>query len=79
MRQVTIHLAKAQLSQLIKAALEGEDVVIARGSIPVVRLVPVVERTQTFKMGLLANQLGEVPDFLLPMDEGELELWEGGG
>jgi len=38
--QVTIHAAKSQLSKLIEAALAGEDVVIARGAAPVVRIVP---------------------------------------
>lgn len=31
--------AKSQLSKLVKAALEGEDVVIANNGVPVVRLV----------------------------------------
>ena len=69
MQSVTIHVAKTNLSRLIEAALAGEEVVIARGSTPVVRLVPITK--QTF-------QVGEVPDFLTPMDEAELDLWEGG-
>ena len=39
--QITIHAAKTNLSKLIEAALAGEDVVIAKGAKPVVRLVPV--------------------------------------
>jgi len=50
--------------------------VIARGSTPVVRLVPIAK--QTFRIGLLAGQLGMGPDFLAPLDEDELDLWEGG-
>jgi prevent-host-death family protein len=38
--QVNIFEAKNRLSQLIKAALAGEDVVIANRGEPVVRLVP---------------------------------------
>ena len=76
MQRVTIHAAKTHLSRLIEAALAGEDVVISRGSTPVVRLVPVVK--QTFQIGLLAGQLGMGPDFLVPLDEDELDLWEGG-
>lgn len=37
----TVHEAKTHLSRLIAAALEGEEVVIARGKTPAVRLVPV--------------------------------------
>lgn len=33
--------AKSQLSKLVKAALEGEEVVIASNGTPMVRLVPV--------------------------------------
>ena len=36
--QVNIHEAKTQLSKLIQAALNGRQVIIARGNIPVVRL-----------------------------------------
>jgi prevent-host-death family protein len=76
MRQVTIHAARINLSKLIEAALAGEDVVIAKGSKPVVRLVPV--KHGTFRIGLLKGRLGAGPDFLEPMDERELDLWEGG-
>jgi prevent-host-death family protein len=74
--QVTIHSAKTNLSKLIEAALAGEEVVIAKGKIPVVKLVP-VSRSR-FKIGLLKGQLtGPGPDFFEPMSEEELELWEG--
>ncbi len=76
MRQVTIHAAKIHLSRLIDAALNGEEVVIAKGGNPVVRLVPVQRRP--FEVGLLAGQLGTVPDFLAPIDIPELDLWESG-
>ena len=74
--QVDVHTAKTQLSKLIEAALAGEDVVIAKGSTPVVKLVPV--RAGQFRMGLLEDRLiAEGPDFLSPLDEDELEAWEG--
>ena len=73
--QVTIHAAKTQLSKLIEAAVAGEDVVIAKGSHPMVRLVPI--KAGQFKIGLLAGKLGKIPDFLEPMSEDDLTLWEG--
>jgi antitoxin (DNA-binding transcriptional repressor) of toxin-antitoxin stability system len=76
MKQVTIHAAKTNLSKLIEAALGGEDIVIARGDKPVVRLVPV--QRGAFKVGLLEGRLGSVPDFLEPMPDADLDLWEGG-
>jgi prevent-host-death family protein len=42
--QIMIHAAKTNLSKLIDAALKGEEVIIARGDTPVVRLVPVAEK-----------------------------------
>lgn len=76
MQQFTIHAAKTNLSKLIEAALSGEEVVIAKGNTPVVRLVPVTRGA--FKIGILKGQLGEGPDFFEPMDEADLQLWEGG-
>ena len=41
MQQVSIRAAKTNLSKLIDAALAGDDVVIAKGNNPLVRLVPI--------------------------------------
>ncbi len=76
MRQVTIHAAKTNLSKLIEAALNGEEIIIAKGTKPVVRLVPVVQGA--FRIGLLEGRLGTGPDFFEPIDEADLDLWEGG-
>jgi prevent-host-death family protein len=75
MKQVSIHAAKTNLSKLIEAALSGEEVIISKGDKPVVRLVPVVRGS--FQIGLLKGQLGKSPDFLEPMEQSDLELWEG--
>lgn len=75
--QVTVHAAKTHLSKLIEAALSGEEVVIARGRKPVVKLVPISRGK--FKMGLLERELaGSAPDFFEPLDGDELARWEGG-
>jgi prevent-host-death family protein len=75
--QVTVHQAKTQLSKLLDAVEKGEKVVIARGQTPVAELVPVQKKK--FKLGILADQLkGPIPDFLEPMSEEDLRLWEGG-
>ena len=77
MQQVTIHAAKTQLSRLIAAALAGEEVVIARGDRPVVRLVPIPQGR--FRIGLMAGRLaGTAPDFLAPLGVEDLADWEGG-
>ncbi len=74
--QVTVHAAKTNLSKLIEAALAGEEVVIAKGKRPMVRIVPVPQ--SGFTIGLLKGKLtGAGPDFFEPMNEDELALWEG--
>jgi antitoxin (DNA-binding transcriptional repressor) of toxin-antitoxin stability system len=76
-RQFTIHAAKTNLSKLIEAALAGDDVVIAKGKKPVVRLVAIP--AAKFKIGVLKGKITDpVPDFLEPLSDSESEGWEGG-
>ena len=56
MRVVTIHQAKTNLSRLIKKASRGEEVVIARGSKPVARLVPIGEVKEKRQPGSLKSR-----------------------
>ncbi len=49
--QVNIHEAKTQLSKLIQAALNGKQVIIARGNKPVVRLEVLPEARSNRKIG----------------------------
>ncbi|MCE7873301.1 type II toxin-antitoxin system prevent-host-death family antitoxin [bacterium CPR1] len=44
MERVTTHEAKTNLSQLLSRVLEGEEILICRGAVPVARLVPVDRR-----------------------------------
>ncbi len=53
--QVNMLDAKSQLSRLVKAALEGEDVIIANNGIPAVKLVPVANAQPTRKPGTWAH------------------------
>lgn len=75
--QVTVHAAKTNLSKLIEAVLAGEEVVIAKGKQPMVKIVPFPR--SRFKIGVLKDQIaGTGPDFFEPMDDEDLALWEGG-
>ena len=76
---VTIHAAKTNLSKLIEQALRGEEVVIARGDTPVVRLVPVdpPPRPQR-RAGTLEGKLHVPESFFDPLPDEELARWEGG-
>ncbi len=74
--QVTVHKAKSQLSKLIDAARAGEDVIIAKGSKPVARLIPL--KPGDFRIGLLKDQIPPGgPDFFEPMPDEDLDAWEG--
>ncbi len=51
MTQVTIHEAKAQLSKLIRRALEGEEIIIAKGKSPLVKLTVLPEAHKERRLG----------------------------
>lgn len=73
---VTIHKAKTNLSRLIKKASTGEEVIIARGSKPVAKLVPVGEVRGKRQPGALKGKLVVGREFFKPLPEAELESWE---
>jgi len=75
---VTIHEAKTQLSKLIARAEAGEEIVIARGKDPVVRLAPVAKFKRRRAPGFLKGKV-QIPDsfFFDPLPEEELRAWEG--
>ncbi len=72
---VTIREAKTNLSSLIRKALAGADVVIARGSKPVVRLVPVIVTKRKRVPGSLKGRLHVGPEFFEPLPADELSGW----
>ncbi len=76
---VKMHQAKTQLSKLIAAAVAGEEVVIARGNEPMVRLIPVSPPAKKKRVFGRYKGVFEVPDsFHEPMSEEELALWYDG-
>jgi len=70
-RTVTIHEAKTHLSRLIRDCVAGEDVVIARGKQPMVKLVPVVGARKPREFGLHRGLVEMSPDFDDPLDDFE--------
>jgi prevent-host-death family protein len=75
MRIFTIHQAKTNLSRLIQRASKGEEVVIARGSKPVARLVPLGEVKGKRRPGALKGKLVVDPEFFDPLPDSELKNW----
>jgi prevent-host-death family protein len=74
---VNIHAAKTQLSRLIDMVCSGEEVVIARGSEPVVKLIPIEKVQAKRQPGALKGQLAIPDDFFDPLPPDELDAWEG--
>ncbi len=72
----TIHQAKTNLSRLIERATAGEDVVIARGKQPVVRLVPVSVPKPTRRFGAMRGRARTTRAFFAPLPADELGGWE---
>jgi len=74
MAQFSVHDAKTNLSRLIADAMAGGEVVIARGNVPVVRLVPVNPRGQRC-FGALKGRIAMDVRFDEPLPEDELGGW----
>lgn len=75
METVTIRKAKADLSRLIARACRGEDIVIARGKNPVVRLVALQDAQGNRKPGAWKGKLKVGPEFFEPLPPEELDAW----
>jgi prevent-host-death family protein len=75
MKTITIHRAKTNLSRLIEEACGGEEIVIAKGAKPRVRLVPVDEVNGERKPGRLKGKFKVGPEFFEPLLSEELDLW----
>lgn len=67
MKTYTVHQAKSQLSKLIQKALHGEEVVIAKRHIPVVRLAAITQPKR--KLGFLGKGVWVSRDFDKPLKE----------
>jgi antitoxin (DNA-binding transcriptional repressor) of toxin-antitoxin stability system len=74
---ISIHAAKTHLSRLIARAEAGEEIVIARGRKPVVKLVAIETPKPKRVFGSMKGQFTVGPEFFEPMSEEELALWYG--
>ena len=72
----TIHQAKTHLSRLIERAERGEEVLIARGKQPVVRLIPLKKPAQKRQLGVFKGEFQIGPEFFESLPPEELDAWE---
>ena len=72
---VTIHAAKTNLSQLLARVEAGEEIVLARGKVPIAKLVPLVPVGVRRQFGAMRGQFTIDPAFFEPMAEADLAAW----
>ena len=71
MKIVNMHEAKTHLSRLVQAVLEGEEVVIARANVPMVRLVLIEEHKPERRLGFARDRIVLTEDFDAPLADFE--------
>lgn len=77
MRKIhSIHAAKSNLSRLVARATAGEEVVIARGKTPVVRLVPTSAEPPDRRFGAMRGKARVTRAFFEPLPDDEVTAWE---
>ena len=70
MHTVTIHEAKTHLSRLIQESLAGEEVIIAKGKVPLVKIQPLEQATKKRQLDTAKGMLIYMADdFDAPLDE----------
>lgn len=69
---VNVQEAKTGLSKILRQAEAGEEVIIARGGVPIVRLVPIAEPAPR-PVGFVPGSID--PEFFDPLPDDELERW----
>ena len=69
MLQVNVHQAKTNLSKLIQKVLDGEEVIIARGNQPVVKMVLIENLVPTRQLGTAKGKIKISDDFGEPLED----------
>lgn len=77
MQIVNIHQAKTQFSYYINQALKGEDIVIAKNGVPLIKLTPYEEKSMPRKGGQLEGILIVEENFDHPLPEEFLKSFYG--
>lgn len=77
MAMVNVHEAKTHFSQLLRRVAAGETIVIARGGVPVARLVPESHGGPPRALGAYRGVIAWSDDFDAPLPESLLEAFEG--
>ena len=71
MLQVNVHEAKTHLSKLIQKVVDGEEVIIARGNQPIIKLVLIEELKPKRRLGTAKGKIKISDDFDEPLEDFE--------
>ena len=69
MLQVNVHEAKTNLSKLIQKVVDGEEVVIARGNQPIIKLVLIENLKPQRRLGTAKGKIKIADDFDEPLED----------
>ena len=77
MRSVTVHEAKTNLSKLLVAVEEGEEIIVCRGDQPVAKLTPLgpAMRPRPRVGEITSGPITYTDDCFSPVDDEEAALW----
>ncbi|HWY71532.1 MAG TPA: type II toxin-antitoxin system prevent-host-death family antitoxin [Terriglobales bacterium] len=75
MPRVTIHQAKANLSELIEPVERGEEILIAIGKRVVAKIVPVAQAPNQRRLDILRGKFKVTSKFFEPLSQNELKGW----
>jgi len=69
MLQVNVHEAKTNLSKLIQKVVDGEEVVIAKGNQPIIKLVLIEKLKPKRRLGTAKGKIKISDDFDAPLED----------
>ena len=69
MLQVNVHEAKTNLSKLIQKVVDGEEVVIAKGNQPIIKLVLIENLKPKRRLGTAKGKIKISDDFDAPLED----------
>lgn len=72
---VNIHQAKKNLSTLVEAVFDGQQVIIAKAGKPTAKLIPIRQKKR--KPGSLKNKIDIAPHFNAPLPSEIIKQFEG--
>ena len=69
MKEINIYEAKTNLSKIINDVLEGEEIIIGRAGLPLVKIVPIGNKKKNRIPGLFKNYIEFSKDIDKPLPD----------